>query len=258
MSANDQTKQLLEKLLSDLYAKQASTTAPRGESYLLAQDNQFLGNITDNQYDSNSILNVYGPYGSPYSTTSIFNEYSPYGSPYGAHSLNNPFCTTPPKLFLRGSFAGFVTKNQFVTNAIPTEGFLYSLKNNIQSLLAGQIIQSEVEARRIAGDSFIQAADGAFLGSIRPDPYNPDSIFNQYGAYGSQYAQFSIFNPYGTYGGGYSNLSPFNPYATQPPHVIHKGAFVAYLTVNANLAPRIAPDAIMNWAQQNVSMYGLQ
>ena len=89
MSKDDQTKELLEKMLADLYAKQASVGTSYGDSYLVAQDGQFLGKITDNQYDSDSILNEYGPYGSQYSNTSIFNEYSPYGSPYGQFSINN-------------------------------------------------------------------------------------------------------------------------------------------------------------------------
>lgn len=256
MSKDDHTKELLEKMLADLYAKQASVDTQHSGSYLAAQDGQFLGKIIDNQYDNASILNEYGPYGSQYSATSIFNEYSLYGSPYGQYSVNNPYCSTPPKLVINGRLLGFVTKNQYVANAIPTEGFLYTLKHDIHSLLAGQIIQSQVKAHQMSGDSFIQAADGTFLGSLRPNRYDQDSIFNRYGPYGSRYSQTCIFNRYSPYGGRYSSLSPFNPYTSTPPQVYHGGQAITYLTVNTRLKPRIDPDQIMDWAEQNVRKYG--
>lgn len=252
MSTEDQTKELLEKMLADLYAKQTTGVSPGGDSYLAAQDGQFLGRITDNQYDNQSIVNKYGPYGSQYSTTSIWNEYSPYGSPYGRNSINNPYCSTPPKLVVSGRLLGFVTKNPYVTNAIPTEGFLFTLKNDIRSLLAGQIVLNQVQARQMSGDSFIQAGDGSFLGSLRPNRYDQDSIFNPYGPYGSRYSQTCIFNRYGQYGGRYSRLSPFNPHTSTPPQIYHGGKAIAYLTVNTRLKPRIHPDEIMDWASQNV------
>lgn len=256
MSREDQTKELLEKILADLYAKQATGVVPVGQSYLAAQDGQFLGKITDNQYDRDSILNEYGPYGSPYSNTTIFNEYSPYGSPYGQYSINNPYCSTPPKLVINDKLLGFVTKSQYVTNAIPTEGFLYTLKNDIHSLLSGQIVQNQVQARQMSGDSFIQAADGTFLGSLRPNKYDQDSIFNRYGPYGNRYSQTCILNRYSPYGGRYSSLSPFNPNTSTPPQVYHGGKAIAYLTVNTRFRPRIHLDEIMNWATQNVRKYG--
>lgn len=253
MSKEDQTRELLEKLLSDLYAEQASNMSDRGLSYLQGQDGQFLGRIADDPYGNDSILNNYGPYGSPYSNTSIFNKYSLYGSPYGQYSINNPYCTVPPHLYINGNLLGLVTKNQYIHNGIPTEGFLYTLTNNIRELLEGKIIQNESEARRIVGESFIEADDGTFLGSLRPDQFDQDSIFNQFGIYGSRYSQTSIYNRYGRYGGSYSPLSPYNSYSITPPKVYHNGQFTAYLTVNTTLKPRIDPDGIMSWAESNVS-----
>ena len=112
-------------------------------------------------------------------------------------------------------------------------------------------MENESEARRIVGESFIEAADDTFLGSLRPDQFDHDSIFNQFGAYGSRYSQTSIYNRYGRYGGRYSTLSPYNPYSTTPPQVYHKGNFVAYLTVNTALTPRIDPDKIKDWVKNN-------
>ena len=47
----------------------------RQESFLLAQDGQFLGMLSSNKYQSDSVMNEYGSYGSKYSSTSIFNQY---------------------------------------------------------------------------------------------------------------------------------------------------------------------------------------
>ena len=54
----------------------------RQESFLLAQDGQFLGMLSSNKYQSDSVINKYGSYGSKYSSTSIFNQYGQYGSRY--------------------------------------------------------------------------------------------------------------------------------------------------------------------------------
>ena len=102
MPSADPTKGFLKQLLADMYTHQAKGAKPAKQSYLIAQDDQFLGSITKTIPDKNSILNPYGPFGSQYSRTSIFNAYSPYGSAYGAYSVNNPYCATPPKLFLKG------------------------------------------------------------------------------------------------------------------------------------------------------------
>src|SRR5690349_10987836 len=146
--ADDDAKALLEKMVAELYAQAASgQRAPAAalESWLVAADGQYLGKITDNAYDTKSITNEYGPFGSAYSNTSIFNGYSPYGSEYGQYSVNNPYCTQPPKLYLNGRLSGVVSANEYVPNRIPTKAFLLALKNNIRSLLGGQIPRSETE-----------------------------------------------------------------------------------------------------------------
>jgi hypothetical protein len=49
--------------------------SPRGESYIIAQDGQFLGKLTSNKYDSDSLLNEFGSYVSKFSSTSIFSQF---------------------------------------------------------------------------------------------------------------------------------------------------------------------------------------
>ena len=85
------------------------------ESFLLADDGQYLGKLTLNKYDSESIMNQYGSYGSKYSSTSIFNQYGSYGSKYSSLSPYNQYSSTPPLIYLRGRKVGFLTKNRYVS-----------------------------------------------------------------------------------------------------------------------------------------------
>jgi hypothetical protein len=73
-----------------------------------------------------------------------------------------------------------------------------------------------------------------FLGCLNCGSYDSNSIWNEYGTYGSSYSQNSIWNEYGTYGSEYSSYSPWNEYANNPPVVVdHEGNFYGYLTINA-------------------------
>lgn len=67
----------------------------------------------------------------------------------------------------------------------------------------------------------IYAQDGTFLGRLNANRYDPNSVANPYGRFGSPYSPRSINNPYGTYGSPYSSLSPNNPYTRTPPIVVY-------------------------------------
>lgn len=252
MTPPDKTKAVLEQLLADLYGKQASKSPSEQDSYLQAQDGQFLGRITKDKFDQESILNKYGPYGSPYSQTSIFNRYSPYGSPYGQFSINNPYSSAPPKLFIDGTFKGHVSKNRFVEKQVPVDTFLYLLKNDLKKLLSGNVTQS---AAMLSGHArrgvYLLANDGAFLGSLDTNSLSPDSIFNQFSQYGNQFSAVSIFNNFGTYGNPYSALSPFNEFTATPPRIMAGEKLIAFLTKNSFLTPRVDPDSLEKWAKEN-------
>jgi hypothetical protein len=58
------------------------------------------------------------------------------------------------------------------------------------------------------------------LGSLNSNQYDPNSVANPYGRYGSQYSPDSVNNPYGQYGSPYSPYSATNPYATQAPAIV--------------------------------------
>ena len=59
----------------------------------------------------------------------------------------------------------------------------------------------------------IYAPDGTYLGNLNSNQYDPNSVSNPYGQYGSRYSPNSINNPYGQYGSPYSPNSVRNPYA---------------------------------------------
>ena len=66
----------------------------------------------------------------------------------------------------------------------------------------------------------LYSRDGEYLGKVSSNPYDPESISNPYGKYGSQYSPDSVNNPYGKYGSKYSSESANNPYATNAPVIV--------------------------------------
>ncbi len=101
------------------------------ESFLLANDGQYLGKLSLNRYDTDSISNPYGDYGSRFSSTSIYSRFSNYGSRYSALSPYNPYTSTPPKIYLLGDFYGYLTKNRFIgVNSLDPENLILWMKEN--------------------------------------------------------------------------------------------------------------------------------
>lgn len=63
---------------------------------------------------------------------------------------------------------------------------------------------------------------GKYLGNVNNNPYDPNSISNPYGKYGSPYSSESINNPYSRYGSPYSSESATNPYSYRSPRIYDK------------------------------------
>lgn len=57
---------------------------------------KYLGKLSANRYDADSVSNPYGQYGSKYSADSINNPYGTYGSRYSSYSVTNPYTTQAP------------------------------------------------------------------------------------------------------------------------------------------------------------------
>lgn len=113
----------------------------------------------------------------------------------------------------------------------------------------------ELNRRINNGESFLVANDGQFLGKLCLNIYDPESILNQYGLYGSQYSTTSINNKYSMYGSLYSSLSPFNPYTSTPPSIYLRGRRVGMLSVNKYLYGSIDPNHIQEWMKFNQLLY---
>jgi hypothetical protein len=85
---------------------------------VFANDGQYLGKVTSNTFDLESLGNQYGRYGSEYSSTSIFNKYGKYGGEYAALSPFNPYTSTPPILVLNERALAYLTVNRSKTPGI--------------------------------------------------------------------------------------------------------------------------------------------
>ena len=75
---------------------------------------KFLGCLNCSKYDSSSIWNKYGNYGSEYSSYSIWNRYGTYGSEYSSESPWNKYTSDSPVIVDRaGNFYGYFTSNKY-------------------------------------------------------------------------------------------------------------------------------------------------
>ncbi len=94
---------------------------------------------------------------------------------------------------------------------------------------------------------YLFAEDGTYLGKLTTNQFDPDSIFNQFGVYGSQFSATSIWNRFGVYGSQFSSQSPFNDFTSTPPYIkTIDGKIVGRLTTNRFIAGAISPYDIEN------------
>ena len=82
---------------------------------LRGADGTYLGVLSNNQYDPNSVSNPYGKYGSPYSPSSVNNPYGKYGSPYSPYSTTNPYATKAPKIV--SPYLGRLSANPYASDS---------------------------------------------------------------------------------------------------------------------------------------------
>ena len=88
----------------------------------------YLGCWNCNEFDSESIFNRFGNYGSAFSSTSINNQFSQYGSPFASTSACNQFASNPPILVDSRSFYGELTLNTIRPRAINNTTVLAALR----------------------------------------------------------------------------------------------------------------------------------
>ncbi len=90
--------------------------AVNGMAHLIASDGQFLGVLSINQHDPNSISNPHGNYGSYHGSYSIRNPHGNYGSTNGIYSPYSTYCLHPPIVFYQKQRVLMVTRNVHVQN----------------------------------------------------------------------------------------------------------------------------------------------
>ena len=73
--------------------------------------------------------------------------------------------------------------------------------------------------------SLLSIGHAEYLGCANCSPYDPNSINNPLGRYGSPLSPDSVNNPLGRYGSSISPDSPFNPLATNPPQLYQNGQY---------------------------------
>lgn len=92
--------------------------------------------------------------------------------------------------------------------------------------------------------SLYSAEERKFLGSVNANRFDPNSIANPYGAYGSRYSSNSVNNPFGQYGSPYSSSSARNRFAPslQAPKVIApNGDYLGDFSAN-----KYSPNSVSN------------
>jgi len=77
---------------------------------------KLLGCINCNRYDSDSVLNKSGTYGSTYGDT-IWSSYGQYGGDYGTYSPWNEYSSNGPKLYTKdkSAYFGVFTANEYAS-----------------------------------------------------------------------------------------------------------------------------------------------
>ena len=197
------------------------TTWPNGDYY--------VGNYKNDQ------ANGYGEY------------YFAVGDCYKGNHLNNEAHGYGEYYFANGSYY----KGDYVNGVRHGKGVLYDAANNITyegEFVNGNYMQPNNDVQPSTNNSnvalanfksakfplYLYSNDGkTYLGKLTTNKYDSESIFNEYGTYGSKYSTKSIFNEYGTYGSKYNTQSAFNPYATTPPIIVDSNFNkVGYLTAN--------------------------
>jgi hypothetical protein len=112
-------------LASPVWAQQPALLLFGGSSH-----NTFLGCLNCSRYDSNSVWNAYGPYGSQYSSDSIWNRYGTWGSIYSSDSPWNQYSSSGPAIVDRtGNFYGYFSRNRYHSNRTRIEWAVWILDN---------------------------------------------------------------------------------------------------------------------------------
>lgn len=93
-----------------------------------------------------------------------------------------------------------------------------------------------------------------FLGCLTCSEFHSESVFNQFGRYGSAISSTSIWNSFSQYGSRFSSYSVCNEFATSPPRVIDvtRNVFVGELTLNQFRSNAWREPVVVAWLRDQV------
>lgn len=100
----------------------------------------YLGCLNCDKYDSESVWNRNGNYGSKYSQTSIWNKYGTYGGKYSNYSPFNKHTNSPPVIIgSDNNFYGYFTVNRYKSERADFDlvKIIYENWENIQEDVSG-------------------------------------------------------------------------------------------------------------------------
>ncbi|QGM28956.1 hypothetical protein GI482_00345 [Bacillus sp. N3536] len=104
------------------------SSSEEGKMELYGQDGEYLGILTTNKFQSDSVFNEFGSYGSKFSSTSIWNKFGTYGSEFSTYSAFNKFSQQPPTVVIQGEVIGYITVNPYISNSIHPNDLYEKLK----------------------------------------------------------------------------------------------------------------------------------
>lgn len=108
---------------------------------------------------------------------------------------------------------------------------------------------------KLLDKAYIIGEFNVYLGLISADTSNPKSITNFHGEHGGDYSPHSIFGT-GPYAGLHGVFSPFNWECESPPKVYIDSTFIAYLTENENILPRMSKYSLVGFLMDKAGIKG--
>lgn len=105
------------KTITFLFLMLFSMASFADSPYLMdGRTGKYLGNLSSNTMDPNSVSNPIGRYGSSISPDSINNPIGRYGSSISLDSPNNPLATNPPEIRHGGSRYDYGSRYEYNYN----------------------------------------------------------------------------------------------------------------------------------------------
>ena len=95
---------------------------------------------------------------------------------------------------------------------------IYTMKRLL--ILALAVSAAALAAFAQAPQLYANDGTGKYLGNLSANQFDPNSVSNPFGRYGSQFSADSINNPFGVYGSQFSPYSPTNPFTTHAPMIM--------------------------------------